>query len=108
MLPPPPETPTFLSRLIRLFHHPLTVTLFRCALFVIKLLSLTFPCNPFATSIYLLYPLLGVAALDLGLMKFDLRRSFLLFGAHLVTVIVAGQYGRLCEDGGFRSWWEEA
>lgn len=99
MLPPPPQPPSILTQLYRLSQSPLTVTLVRTALFLIKILSLTLPCTPFTTSAWLLYPLLGVAALDLGIMEWDLRRSVLLFVAHGVTVFVAWQHGRLCERG---------
>lgn len=66
-------------------------------MFVAKLLVLSLPCAPYATKAWLLYPLLGVAALDLGILPFDLRRSVLLLGVHLAVVFVAHQHGYRCE-----------
>ncbi|KAK5166948.1 putative serine/threonine-protein kinase iks1 [Saxophila tyrrhenica] len=109
MLPPPPSTADSLAaRLFHLTHHPLTHVAFRTALFVAKVLSLTLPCSPFVTNAWLLYPLLAVAALDLGLLRFEIRRSVLLLAAHVTTVILAAQQGRLCEFRKGDGWmWED-
>lgn len=104
MLPPPPAPFTTLQYIYHLAHHPLIIVLFRTTLFLVKVLSLTVPCSPFTTSSWLLYPLLSVAALDLGLMTWDFRRSVLLFAAHVVTVVVAQQHSRLCARRGGGEW----
>jgi len=108
MLPAPPAPRTSTSRILHLAHHPITLVLLRTTLFLGKLVSLTWPCSPFATSRWLLYPLLAVAALDLGLLPFDPRRTLLLLAAHVTTVILAAQHGRLCEFRGTDGWgWDD-
>lgn len=107
MLPPPQHPPSILTQLYHISHHPMTITLLRTTLFLIKVFSLTVPCTPFTTSAWVLYPLLGIAALDLGIMEWDFRRSVLLFVAHVVVVFVAEQNGRLCERGPGEWVWNE-
>jgi len=96
MLPPPPPRPT-VNRLLRILRQPTTVLGFRAALFVVKIVSMSVPCSPYAANAWLLYPLLALAALDMGVLPFDLRRSLLLLGVHFATVVVAYQHGWLCE-----------
>ncbi|WPH02649.1 Hypothetical protein R9X50_00551400 [Acrodontium crateriforme] len=95
MLPPPPE-PSAIYRLVRQLHQPAAINSLRALIFGLKLLSLSIPCSPLATSSWLLYPLLGVAALDVGILEFDQRQSILLFLAHMVVVAAAYQRGQLC------------
>ncbi|KAK5133852.1 hypothetical protein LTR08_007183 [Meristemomyces frigidus] len=95
--PPPPYRGTSLWRVLHFAQRPTTISGFRVGLFVAKVLMLCLPCAPYATNAWLLYSLLGLAGLDLGLMAFDLRRSLLLAGVHLVAVVLASQRGRLCE-----------
>ena len=99
MLPPPPEELQLYHRVFRLAQRPHALTALRAIVFLAKLLSLMLPCSPFAASTWILYPLLGLAALDLPgfFLVFDLRRSLLLLGMHVTAVAFAGQRGRLCE-----------
>jgi hypothetical protein len=103
MLPPPPERP-IITGLARIVHQPQTATAIRAALFLLKLLSLMMPCAPYAAKAWLLYPLLGLAALDLGLLHFSLRRTLALVTIHTVAVILASQRGRLCEAAKVLVW----
>ncbi|KAK3115847.1 putative serine/threonine-protein kinase iks1 [Teratosphaeriaceae sp. CCFEE 6253] len=96
MLAPPP-VPGFAGRVVRIIQHPVTLNSLRALTFVTKLLILFLPCAPYAASAWLMYPLLGLAALDVGFLRFDLRRSLLLFGIHVAAVIVAAQHGHHCE-----------
>lgn len=96
MLPPPPERP-IANRVMRVASQPATVHSIRASLFIAKLLVLLLPCAPYAANAWLLYPLLGLAALDVGIMGFDVQRSLLLLGVHLAAVMLASQRGSLCE-----------
>ncbi|KAK6434844.1 putative serine/threonine-protein kinase iks1 [Oleoguttula sp. CCFEE 5521] len=97
MLPPPPDRPQH-SVFSRLLHHPVVIPALRLGLFATKLASLSLPCLPYAANAILLYPLLALAAVDLGLMPFKSRTSILLLGLHLAAVTIAHQQGRLCQD----------
>lgn len=96
MLPPPPEYRQE-NRLLNFARQPSVLSSFRATLFLAKLLSLMLPCAPFAANAWLLYPLLGLAALDLGIRNSDLRRSVLFLGIHVASMVLASQHGRLCE-----------
>lgn len=96
MLPPPPDR-RLASRLSRIARSSKSITGFRAVVFLAKLLSLTLPCSPYTANPWLLYPLMGLAAVDLGLLDFNLRRSLLLLGLHFTTVVLARQHGRMCE-----------
>lgn len=106
MLPPPPprrNVATFLLHV--LLHHPATVPTFRSALFLVKILSLFLPCAPFAPNPWLLYPLLTVAAWEMGFALFSWKRAWVLLVVHLVVVGLARERGMLCE--GNRVDWGE-
>jgi hypothetical protein len=77
---------------------------FRAALFLVKISTMTIPCVPYAANQWLMYPLFGMAAFDMGLMAFSLRWSLLLLGAHITVVVLASQHSRLCEVGKVISW----
>ena len=96
MLPPPPERP-LPSRILRFTSSPSAIAWWRAALFAGKLAVLSMPCMPFAARAELLYPLLLLAAMDVGLLEFDFRRSVLLLCVHMVIVSIALQHGRLCQ-----------
>ena len=97
MLPPPPVSHTTLQRVLLFTQRSSTISGFRIALFVGKVMVLCLPCAPYAVNAWLLYALLGLAALDLGLPAFTLRRSLLLVGVHVAAVVLALRWGRLCE-----------
>ncbi|KAF2767289.1 kinase-like protein [Teratosphaeria nubilosa] len=99
MLPPPPARPT-LHRLARMMHDPATISAFRATLFVLKILILTRPCAPYAPNAWLLYPLLGLAALDLGILHWDIRRSLVLLAVHVAAVVGARRFRVQCEASG--------
>lgn len=98
MLPPPPQS-SVLSLLNGYSQLPSVKMTMRAALFLLKLLSLSVPCQPFAPSMWLMYPLLGLAATDLGFLHFDLRQSLTLLGIHVCIVLFASRRGSLCESG---------
>lgn len=101
MLPPPIPRQSLAMRLAQYLHHtlhhPATAPSFRAALFIAKLTTLFLPCAPFAASAWFLYPLLALAALDLGILPFHWQRSWMLVGLHFVVVYLARQWGVLCE-----------
>ncbi|KAK4958228.1 putative serine/threonine-protein kinase iks1 [Elasticomyces elasticus] len=98
--PPPPSTHPVVGRMVRLAQHSATVISLRAAIFIAKLLVLLLPCAPYAANIWLTYPMLGLAALDLGLLTPSLRRSLLLAGIHVAVVAVAARKGYQCERPG--------
>ncbi|OQO13234.1 hypothetical protein B0A48_01462 [Cryoendolithus antarcticus] len=103
MLPPPPDRSAY-SVFTRMLHHPVVIPALQLGLFAIKLASLSLPCLPYAANSTLLYPLIALAAIDLGLMPFNSRTSILLLGLHLAAVYIAHQQGRLCQNP--RGLWE--
>jgi serine/threonine protein kinase len=105
MLPPPPPQTAFAQALAYIFHPPTTtIPAIRCAIFLIKAISLFAPCAPFVASSWLLYPLLALAAVDLGVLSFRWDTSWTLLAVHLGVVYVASQRGKLCE--GERVAWD--
>lgn len=97
MLPPPPPQGAITTRIVRFAHEPTTIQGFRIGLFIAKTLLLFLPCAPYAVNGWLLYPLLGLAGLDVGAVAFDLRRSLLLLGVHVAIVVLTLQHSRFCE-----------
>lgn len=104
MLPPPPERP-MVHWIARTIHDPRIALSLRVISFLVKLLSLSLPCAPYAANQWLMYPLLALAALDLVLVPFSLRLSTALLAAHMAVILTASRYARLCEAGNIL--WEE-
>lgn len=102
MLPPPPDP--LMDRVARLLasHQP-SIAL-RVFIFLAKVLSITLPCAPYQANKWLLYPLLCLAALDLGLYTLSTKQSLLLLGVHIASVLIATQHSRLCEIGTPLDW----
>ncbi|KAF2091840.1 kinase-like protein [Saccharata proteae CBS 121410] len=100
MLPPPR---TYSSRLYQIFASAGVVMVLKITFFVIKLLSLSRPCTPFAASPWVSYPLLCAAALDFAFMGFGHQRwpvwlasSLLQLTVHLAVVGLAMNWDALC------------
>ncbi|KAK4507028.1 hypothetical protein PRZ48_000762 [Zasmidium cellare] len=104
MLPPPPERP-MVNWITAVVHDPRISLALRVTSFLVKLLSLSLPCTPYAANQWLMYPLLALASLDLVLVPFSLRLSTLLLGVHFAVALTASRYARLCEAGNIV--WEE-
>lgn len=98
MLPPPRPRPTLASRFLHLAHHPVAKHTLLAGLFALKVMALTGPCMPFAPKPWIMYPLLGVAVLDLGTFGFDGWRVFVLFAAHFTALWLARESGGFCES----------
>lgn len=96
MLPPPPEPSGFI-RLFRLVDQPRVIFAVRATFFLAKLASFMLLCAPHAVQPWLFYPLLVLAAMDLGSLAFNLRQSLLLLSIHSVAVIVASQHDVMCQ-----------
>ena len=94
---PPPETKT--TSVVSATQHPQFGAAMRAAFFLAKLLLVSVPCTPYATNRWLMYPLLGLAALDLGLVAFTIWQSLFLLGLHVATVFAARHFSGLCENG---------
>ena len=93
----PPQDERLSSRLARLIRQPVVIASVRGSIFTAKLLSLMLPCSPYAANSWLLYPLLVLAALDVGGFSFNVRRSVLILGVHIILVVTANQWNRLCK-----------
>ncbi len=104
LLPPPPERPETPWSLA-LTLNPSALTAIRGGLFLSKLLSLLLPCSPYAASPWLLYPLLGLAAIDLALPALTYRWTLLLLVIHIAIGSLAAHRGQLCIHRTF--WWED-
>jgi hypothetical protein len=104
MLPPPPPQTPLAQALAHILHLPVTIPAIRCAIFLVKAISLFAPCAPFAANPWFLYPLLALAAADLGVLPFRWDTSWTLLAVHLGVVYVASQRGKLCE--GERVAWD--
>ena len=98
-LPAPPASPQrpIVESGLHILGHPTAMLSIRTFLFAVKVLSLFLPCSPYAARSWVLYPLLGLAALDMGILRFGIRQSLLILGVHFAAVIVAYQHGCLCE-----------
>lgn len=107
MLPPPPERPIG-DGLGRVAIHSNAERLGKVALFSLKLLSLYVPCAPYATSQWVLYPLVGLASLDLGLVTTTIRQSLALALVHVAIVLFASHRARLCQVNNKGLVWEAA
>lgn len=97
MLPPPPPQRTIANGIVHALHHPAATPTFRATLFLTKLVTLFLPCAPFAANPWFLYSLLALAAVDVGILPFRWRQSWMLMAVHLVVVYLARQRGVLCE-----------
>lgn len=100
MLPPPPTTD---SRLHNLLVNPTFINSAKVAIFCFKVVSLFGPCQPLATSPWVAYPLLCVAALDFVFMGFTvhgtdyaLGGSLILFLLHIAVVGFLIRWDSLC------------
>ena len=89
----------------RVVHDPRIALAVRVTSFLVKLLSLSLPCAPYAANQWLMYPLLSLAAMDLLLVPFSLRLSTSLLAVHFAVALTASNYSRLCEAGNIV--WEE-
>lgn len=98
MLPPPPAPePNPDNRLLAFVQQSSVLAAFRATLFLAKVLSVMLPCSPLAANSWILYPLLGLAALDLGLPMATFGSSMLSMSVHIAVMLVALQRNRLCE-----------
>jgi len=112
MLPPPPATPTSLQSYVL---QPLSIVIPVLGAFLVKLLSLSQPCSPFAANPWVSYPLMCLAALDLAFFGMGaghrtslgtIKLSLLGLLVHLLFVWAALKAGRLCE-GKVAEWSEK-
>ncbi|CAK1354526.1 unnamed protein product [Cercospora beticola] len=95
MLPPPEASTANRVGVVSSLSSPAVL---RGMFFMIKLLTLSIPCTPYAPNQWLLYSLLGLAALDLGLIHFSTRHSLLLLAFHVAVVLALKRSNRLCES----------
>ncbi|KAH0337531.1 kinase-like protein, partial [Aureobasidium melanogenum] len=97
MLPPPPPL-----QARRLTTHLSPLLCFKVLLFGLKLFLLSYPCAPFAAKAWFLYSLMGLAILDLTVLKTGTRESLLLMALHVLIVVMARRWSMLCSGNGSR------
>ncbi|KAF2193348.1 kinase-like protein [Zopfia rhizophila CBS 207.26] len=99
---PPPSTPR--SRVHMVVHHPNFIAAMKVVLFCLKVASVFGPCQPFAASPWVAYPLLCLAPLDFFFVGFTvhgrhfggLGSSTFLFFVHGVVVLTLLRWDGLC------------
>ncbi|EKG12870.1 hypothetical protein MPH_09969 [Macrophomina phaseolina MS6] len=117
MLPPSRPSSAFAFRVQNFFAVPAVASAFKLALFIVKILSLSRPCSPFAANPWVSYPLLCLAALDFGFLgavvSYPLTRgsgggdtwarlqvgvvgSLVLLVVHVLVTAGAARWGCLC------------
>jgi hypothetical protein len=119
LLMPPPATPmSTLKHRVSLFQHyvvswaklnrQMLLLVIKLLIFLIKILSITRPCLPAATRELVLYPISGLAALELALGTKTSWRVVAMFALIHVVVFfgVVRWGGGLCERRGLSGEWE--
>ncbi|EOD43747.1 hypothetical protein GTA08_BOTSDO11926 [Neofusicoccum parvum] len=114
MLPPPSNfASNFALHVHNFFAIPVVASVLKLAMFLIKVLTLSRPCAPFATNPWVSYPLLCLAALDFGFLgavvsipltangsswrfQVGLVGSLVLLAVHFVMTAVAARWDCLC------------
>lgn len=94
ILPPPPPTT---SRLTNFLTRTDVTAVARISLFLIKLYTILHLCSPFQVHAFISYPLMALAAVDVGFLHRGWLQSMVLLFAHVVVVFVAHRYHVLCE-----------
>jgi serine/threonine protein kinase len=88
-----------------ILNHQILILAIKLIFFIIKTFALTKPCQPLATNPLIAYPLLVLAALDLGLgTGVEWRISGLLALVHFAILALAATRGGLCV--GSREHWD--
>lgn len=78
-------------------RQPATVTALRGTFFFIKLVTLSWPCAPYAANPWVFYPLALLSTVDL-LLGLDLTASTILLGLHMMVFSAVALMGRLCSQ----------
>lgn len=94
MLPPPSTTQTQLLHL-----YPSLLLTLKVLFFGLKFFLLSYPCAPFASKDWLLYPLMSLALLDFTVLRNSFRGAMVLMGVHVLVVLGASRWGVLCNSG---------
>jgi len=77
------------------------VRMLKTVAFLFKTWVLLGVCAPYAVKGWVLYPLLGVAVVDVAVIEVSLSTSWALLAAHLVLVWWLRRVGGLCSRPGF-------
>ncbi|KAJ9667284.1 putative serine/threonine-protein kinase iks1 [Coniosporium apollinis] len=98
-----PAPTSYGSRIQRFFANHTVLSGARITLFLLKVLSISSLCSPFAANSWVQYPLLGIATLDLAFLStlpepsyYGLWVSALLLSVHILVVTLAWKRGALC------------
>ena len=102
ILPPPASRGrTWLVKLRSLGDDAVAVRMLKTVAFLFKTWVLLGVCAPYAVKGWVLYPLLGVAVVDVAVIEVSLSTSWALLAAHLVLVWWLRRVGGLCSRPGF-------
>lgn len=91
-----PAPPTIGERATMLAQDPMVILISKGMLFCLKLVTLSWPCSPYAASPWIFYPLMVLSVVDF-LLHFGLLESLMLFVLHLLICFTANQGGQLCK-----------
>jgi serine/threonine protein kinase len=97
MLPPPPPPQPY-----PVTSHPSFLLYLKVFLFGFKLFLLNYPCSPFAARSWLVYPLMGLAVLDLTVWKTNIRESLMMMVVHVLVVAMARRSSVLCSGSSWK------
>ncbi|KAF2860184.1 kinase-like protein [Piedraia hortae CBS 480.64] len=89
--PPPPPPPPLSSRPARL-----DMEFFRVTMLVLKTVSLSQTCSPYAVRSWVWLPLFTLAVVDM-ILHADAKRSMIMLGIHVAVMAYAALYSNLCE-----------
>jgi serine/threonine protein kinase len=100
LLPPPPtRRESIIQTIMLLLRRPETLPALRTGLFLAKIASCAAPCGGYAVQPWILYPLMTIAAVDLGAFHLRLRYSVALLLLHVGVIVVAIQQDVMCLGG---------
>jgi len=102
MLPPPePKVETWRARIRLLAEDVVVVRVLKTMAFLFKIWVLLAVCAPYTAKTWVLYPLLGMAIVDVVVVEMSLSTSAALLTAHLAIVWWLRRTGSLCSRPGF-------
>ncbi|KAI9715452.1 MAG: hypothetical protein M1812_005928 [Candelaria pacifica] len=92
IMPAPTQSPKFNDVVSSHAFRAIT----KVILFISKMFSIFKPCSPYVAHPWIVYPLFGLAALDLGPLGRSRRITVTLLGIHVMVIVVALRWNLLC------------
>jgi serine/threonine protein kinase len=97
--PPPPRQDGITQTMIQILQRPETLSALRTGFFLAKMASCVAPCGGHAVQPWIFYPLMTIAAIDLGALHLRLRYSIIFLLLHIGVVVAAMSQNVLCLAG---------